>query len=121
MSIESIVAAGQRLIAATLLDRGWIQDRTLAKDTTGGKNTTYVERSKAIRCRIVQVTDDEPSIRLSSNYGQASAVLQMPLGTKYKEGDRFRNAKDDKVWLIVTILTPPSAMATVERAGIKEV
>lgn len=121
MSIESIVAAGQRLIETTMLDRCYLRDRTKVRDTSGGWRETWIERPKAVRCRFVQVNDDDPTMRLESNYGRASAVLQLPLGTVFLEGDRVRNAKNNKVWVIVTIITPPSELATMERAGIKEV
>lgn len=121
MSITSIVAAGRRLIATTLLDRARIQDRVLVPDGRGGKRETWVERPKSTNCRFVSPRDDDPIITLDSVFGRAEMVLEFPIGTVFHEGDRVRNLRDDVLWQIVLDVTVPSELQTVMRAGIKGV
>jgi len=120
MSVKSVIGNGRRLVATTFLDRCYIRDLTRVRDSSGGVNNSWVERPSPTKCRFVRLTDDEPEIRLESEYGVASAILLFPIGTLYKEGDRVRNAKDNGVWVIVGMLTPPSEVVTVNRAGIRE-
>jgi len=121
MGIASIVAAGRRLIATTLLDRARIQDRVLTGDGRGGKKETWVERPKTIACRFVQIRDDEPTIRLDSVFGRVEMMLLLPIGTTFKEGDRVRNFLDNSLWQIVLDVTVPSELQTVVRCGIRAV
>lgn len=121
MSIESIVNNGRRFIGTTLLDRARIQDRSMVRDTTGGKKETFTERPVTIACRFVSPKDDDPVLKLDSVFGPVTMVLLLPLGTLFKEGDQVRNLKDDGLFRIVKDVTVPSALGVIMRAGIREV
>lgn len=121
MSVKSVIGNGRRLVASTFLDSVFIQDRTLVRDTTGGYEQTWTERAKRVKCRFVKLRDDDPEIRLESVYGRAEAILLLPLGTAYKEGDRVRSVQDNSLWIIVSALTSPSTTNTVNRCGIRQV
>lgn len=121
MSISGIIGSGRRLIATTLLDRARIQDRTMVRDTSGGRSETFVERSKNIACRFVTPKDDDPVLRLDSVFGPTTMVLLMPLGTIFAEGDRVRNMLDDSVYQITRDVTVPSELGVIMRAGIRAV
>jgi len=121
MSIKSVVASGRRLIATSLLDRAFIQDRTLVRDTTGGQKTAYVERSKRIACRFVMPREDDPILNVDSVFGPTTMVLLMPLGTVYEEGDRVRNALDGSLYVITKDTAVPSELAVIMKVGIREV
>ena len=121
MSVESIVATGRRLIATSLLDRAFIQDRSMVRDTTGGQKETFTERGTAIPARFVQMRDTDPTMELDSVFGPAEAVCEFVVGTVFEEGDRIRNVQDSGIWQIVKDFTPPSATAVVCRAGIRAV
>lgn len=128
MAVSSIIAAGRRLVGTTLLDRCVLSERTTVRDSGGGRRETYVPRNsgRRVRCRFVRIQDDDPAINLDSVYGRAEAILLLPIGTVFREGDRVVNltaatARPNAVWQIVGILTPPSLLMTVERAAIKEV
>lgn len=120
MNVRSVIATGIRLVKQTMLDQAYLRDRTKTRDTTGGVNETWIERVQPVRCRVVRLKDDDPEIALDSVYGRPSAVLLLPLGTAYKEGDRARITKDNSIWVVTNILTPPSDVTTVNRAGIRE-
>jgi hypothetical protein len=120
MSVRAIIGNGRRLVATTFLDRCYIRDRTLVRDTTGGTNETWIERPSSTKCRFVRLTDDDPEIRLASVYGSASAILLLPIDTLTKEGDRVRAVKDNSIWVVTKTLTPPSETKTVDRVGIRE-
>lgn len=121
MSIESIIGSGRRLVARTLLDRAVLQRKVVVKDTTGGKRETWAPRNngRPVACRFVRLTDEDPAINLDSVFGRAEAVLLLPLGTVVEEGDRA--VSGGRTWLVVGLLTPPSEMAVVARAAIREV
>lgn len=123
MSIESIVTAGRRLVATTLLDACVLSERKEVKDSTGGKKETWLLRNGgvAVACRFVALTDDEPTANLESVFGRAEASLLLPLGTVFAEGDRVLNSTDGSKWQVVGVLTPPSNLATVARAAIRAV
>lgn len=122
MSIEAIVQSGRRLIATSLLDRARIQDRALVRDSTGGQVESFTERKKTEACRFVSIKDNDPVRDLDSIFGRAEMVCSFPVGTLIEEGDRIRNLRDGgtKVFRVVKILTPPSDVTVVLRAGIKE-
>jgi hypothetical protein len=120
MNVGSVIATGIRLVKQTMLDSVYLRDRTKVRDTTGGINETWIERATPVKCRVVRLKDDDPEIALDSVYGRPSAVLLLPLGTEYKEGDRARITKDGSIWVVTNILTPPSDVTTVNRAGIRE-
>lgn len=123
MSIESIISTGRRLVGSTLLDACVISERTVLKDSTGGKKETWTPRQggASVECRFVALTDEDPTANLETVFGRAEAVLLLPLGTVFAEGDRVRNQVDNSLWQIVAVLTPPSNLATVARAAIKGV
>lgn len=121
MSIESVIVNGRRLIAATLLDRARIQDRSLVRDTTGGQKETFTERARTIACRFVTPRDDDPVMKLDSVFGVATMILELPLGTVFVEGDRVRNMRDDVIWQITKDVTVPSELQVIIRCGIREV
>lgn len=124
MSIESIIGSGRRLIARTLLDRAVLAQKTTVRDSSGGKKETWVPRrnGRPTACRFVALKDDDPAINLDSVFGRAEAALLLPLDVVFAEGDRVtRVPADGRTWLIVGVLTPPSELATVARAAIKEV
>lgn len=122
MSIMSIVNSGRRLIATTLLDRARIQDRSMIRDTSGGKKETFTERGgAALACRFVTPKDDDPILKLDSVFGPATMLLLMPLGTLFEEGDRIRNLKDDGLFQITRDVSVPSELGVMMRAGIREV
>lgn len=125
MSVSSIVAAGRRLVATSLLDACVISRRSVVRDGSGGKKETWVVRSGGeVACRFVALSDEDPVINLDSVFGRAEAVLLLPLGTVFAEGDRVLNTAtegDGSTWQIVATLTPPSNLATVARAAIKKV
>lgn len=120
MSIESIVGSGRRLVASTLLDRCVIYERTWGPDGTGGSTETFTARNNgaARPCRFVALKDADPVINLDSNFGRAEAVLLLGLNEVFAEGDRVES--NGRRWRIVSIATPPSELAVVARAGIKE-
>jgi hypothetical protein len=120
VNVRSVINTGIRLVTQTMLDSVYLRDRTKTKDSTGGVNETWVERAQPVKCRVVRLKDDDPEIALDSVYGRPSAVLLLPLGTAYKEGDRARSTKDQSIWVITNVLTPPSDVTTVNRAGIRE-
>lgn len=120
MGVAAIVASGRRLIATSLLDRARIQDRTLVKDSTGGRTETWIERPKTINCRFVQVKDDDPVLNLDSVFGPTSMVLLLPLGTLFTEGDRVRNFLDQRIYVITRDVSMPSETAVIMKAGIRE-
>jgi hypothetical protein len=121
MSIVSIVAAGRRLVDATLEDRCRISDRSLVPDGTGGKRETYAERAQTIACRFVMPRDDDPVLSLDSVFGRAEMVLELPRGTVYREGARIRNMFNNKSYQIVRDVTVPSELQVIVRVGIKAV
>jgi len=120
MGVAAIVASGRRLIATSLLDRARIQDRTMVKDSTGGRTETWIERTKTIQCRFVQPRDDDPVLNLDSVFGPTSMVLLMPIGTLFKEGDRVRNFLNQKIYVITRDVSMPSETAVIMKAGIRE-
>jgi hypothetical protein len=121
VSIPSIVAAGRRLIATTLLDRCRIQDRAVTRDSTGGKSEVFTERGADLNCRFVQPKDNDPAIELGSVFGRIEMILEVAIGTDdFSEGDRVRNVTQDGLWRIVRNITPPSTIATVGRYGIAQ-
>jgi hypothetical protein len=119
--VRSVVQAGRRLIAQTFLDTAYIRDWSKVRDTTGGWNDAYVERTSAIECRFTQLRDDDPAMSLSSNFGRATAILLVPLGTACDEGDRVRHGSNGSIWVITKDLTPQSELAVCRRLGIAEV
>jgi hypothetical protein len=121
MSIEAIVSNGRRLIATSLLDRARIQDRSMVRDTTGGKKETFTERGVTIACRFVTPKDNDPILKLDSVFGPATMILLLPLGTIFEEGDRVRNILDSGVFQITKDVTVPSNLGVIMRAGIREV
>lgn len=120
MNVRSVIQTGIRLVLQTMLDSAYIRDRTKVRDTTGGVNETWIERIAPVKCRFVRLKDTDPEIALDSVYGRPSAVILFPLGTLYKEGDRVRSTKDQSLWVITNLLTPPSDVTTVNRAGVRE-
>lgn len=108
-------------MATTLLDRCRIQDRALVTDTTGGKKETFTERPKTLNCRWVGLTENDPAIELDSVFGRAEMILELPLGTDIKEGDRIRNLADSVLWQATGNLTPPSNLAVVMRIPVHAV
>jgi len=120
MSIESVVASGRRLVATTLLDRARIQDRSLVKDSTGGRKETFTERPKNVACRFVTPKDDDPVLKLDSMFGPTTMILLLPLGTVFKEGDRVRNMFDQSMYQITRDVTVPSELGVIMRAGLRE-
>lgn len=120
MSIESIVGSGRRLLATTLLDRCVIHQRTWGADDTGGSTETFTPRNNGAQrpCRFVALKDNDPIVNLDSNFGRAEAALLFALNEVFAEGDRV--ISNGRTWRIVSIVTPPSEMAIVARAGIKE-
>lgn len=122
MSIEAIVQSGRRLIATSLLDRARIQDRALVRDSTGGQVESFTERPLTEACRFVSIKDDDPIRDLDSIFGRAEMVCSFPVATLVQEGDRIRNLKGagTQLFRVVKILTPPSDVIVVLRAGIKE-
>lgn len=122
MSIEAIVGNGRRLVATSLLDRARIQDRSMVRDTTGGRRETFTERTgTATACRFVTPKDDDPVLKLDSEFGPTTMILLMPLGTVFREGDRVRNLLDDGLYQITRNISVPSELAVLMRAGIREV
>jgi hypothetical protein len=121
MSIESVIGNGRRLIAATLLDRARIQDRSLLRDESGGQKETFTERTRTIACRFVSPRDDDPILKLDSVFGIATMILELPLGTAFKEGDRVRNLRDDGMWQITRDVTVPSELQVIIRCGVREI
>lgn len=121
MSIESIIGSGRRLVARTLLDRCSLAAKTTVRDASGGRRETWTPRNggRAVACRFVALTEEDPAIRLDTVLGRPEAALLLPLGTVFAEGDRVTNALDGSLWLIVSRLTPPSELAVVARAAIK--
>jgi hypothetical protein len=119
MSIKSVVDSGRRLVATSLLDRARIQDRTLVRDTSGGKKETFVERPKNIACRFVTPKDDDPVLKLDSMFGPTTMILLMPLGTVFHEGDRVRNLIDNSLYQITRDVTVPSELGVIMRAGLR--
>lgn len=120
MSISSTVSSGRRLLAATLLDRARIQDRTLVKDASGGRKETFLERPKNVACRFVSPKDDDPVLKLDSMFGPTTMILLLPLGTAFKEGDRVRNLLDNSLYQITRDVTVPSELGVIMRAGLRE-
>ena len=120
MGVAAIVASGRRLIATSLLDRARIRDRTMVKDSTGGRTETWIERDKTIACRFVQPKDDDPVLNLDSVFGPTSMVLLLPIGTLFKEGDRVRNFINQKIYVITRDVSMPSETAVIMKAGIRE-
>lgn len=121
MSLQGVVEAGRRLMATSLLDRARIQDRTMVRDTTGGRKETFTERTRTVACRFVTPKDDDPILALDSVFGAATMIVEFPLGTDFKEGDRVRNFLDDGIWQITRDVTVPSELCVVMRAGIRAV
>lgn len=121
MGVAAIVASGRRLIATSLLDRARIQDRTMVKDSTGGRTETWIERTKTVDCRFVQVKDDDPVLNLDSVFGPTSMVLLLPLGTLFVEGDRVRNLLNGRLYVITRDVSMPSETAVIMKAGIREI
>ena len=119
MSLESVIGSGRRLIATSLLDRARIQDRTLVKDSSGGKKETFIERPKNIACRFVMPKDDDPVLKLDSLFGPTTMMLLVPLGTAFKEGDRVRNLIDNSLYQITKDVSVPSELGVIMRAGLR--
>jgi hypothetical protein len=121
MSVAGIVASGRRLIATTLLDRAWIQDRAITRDSTGGRTEVFTERDANKKARFVQPKDNDPALQLDSVFGRIEMILEVAVGDDdFEEGDRVRNDRDSVVWRIVRNITPPSAISTVCRYGISQ-
>jgi hypothetical protein len=123
MSIESVIGAGRRLVARTLLDRCVIAQKTTVRDASGGRRETWVARNggRAVACRFVALTEEDPAIRLETVLGRPEAILLLPLDATVAEGDRVTNQVDGSLWLAVSVLTVPSELATVARIAIKGV
>lgn len=121
MGVQAIVNSGRRLIATSLLDRARIQDRTMVRDSTGGQTEVWVERTRTIACRFVQVKDDDPVLNLDSVFGPTSMVLLMPIGTLFAEGDRVRNFLNERLYVITRDVSMPSETAVIAKAGIREI
>lgn len=121
MSVESIILNGRRLMSTTLLDRARIQDRTLQGDGTGGQREIFTERPKNVACRFVTPRDTDPILTLDSVYGAATMILEFPLNTPFKEGDRVRNMRDDVIWQITRDVTVPSELQVIMRCGVRAV
>lgn len=119
--VRSVVQSGRRLLDQTFLDTAYIRDRTKVRDTSGGWKDAWVERTSSTRCRFVQLRDDDPAIAMSTNFGRATAVLLLPLGTVCKEGDRIRHGANGSIWVVTKDLTPQSELAISRRLGIAEV
>jgi hypothetical protein len=122
MSIAGIVAQGRRLVSTTLLDTARIQDRTLARDTSGGRKETFIERTGTpLRCRFVTPKDNDPALQLDSVFGRVEAIMEVAWNAvDFEQGDRVRNLKNDKIWRIVRDVTPDSTIAVVARLGIAQ-
>lgn len=120
MSIASIVSNGRRLISTTFLDSAIVADRTEVRDSSGGKVASWTDRSDAVACRFVGLSDDLPTVESGQQFGVPTAVWLAPLDVEAEEGDRVTNLVDGSKWIITSNLTPPSNLAISRRFGIRE-
>lgn len=121
MSVTSIVAAGRRLVATTFLDSCVISDRTLTRDSTGGYVQTWTERNEHEPCRFALLDDKLVKAAAGVEFGEATALLLLPLGVEIDEGDHVENLVESGLWIVTRDITPPSNLAVSIRVGIREV
>ena len=125
MGILQIIESGQRMVAATLLDRCGVMDRIQVADGTGGVTESYVARDSDTPCRFVRPIDTAGprtanlSNQSGSMEGFASMSVLLPIGTDLPELSKVW-ASDGRAFLVVGDETPPSALITVERALLRE-
>jgi hypothetical protein len=121
MSIQSIVTAGRRLLSTAFLDSCVIADRIDQRDNRGGHTVTWTDRTTATECWFTQMSDDIPVVAATSEtFGAAVALLLLPVDTDIVEGDRVTNQKDGGKWIVTRNITPPSAISTSVRVGIRQ-
>lgn len=125
MGVVSIVAAGRRLVATTLLDRAIRQRLVTTRDGIGGSWSGYEDTGPKIPVRFGALSEADSagrSVRPAAGQldGAPGGIMLAPLGSAFAENDRVKDVKTGRVWVIIGELTPPSTLAVVRRLYVRE-
>lgn len=120
VNVPAIVSVGQRILNDVMIDACVIGDRTMIRDSSGGKTVAWVDRDDPTPCWFTQMSDDLPVVAATSEtFGAPVAMAIFPIDTVITEGCRLTNARDTSKWIVTRNVTPPSAVAVGVRVGIR--
>ena len=119
MRTANFVRVARRVSDRFLPDTVTVQDKAVVRDTSGGTKTTYVTRPGSVRGRLSSPTDVESAAVAGQVENRSAVVLALPGGTPIDEGDRV--VASGQVWVVVALLTIPSATAVGVRVLLREV
>lgn len=125
MGVTSIVAAGRRLVATTLLDRAVRQEQVTTRDGIGGSWSGWQDVGPKVPVRFGALSEADSagrSVRPAAGQldGAPGGIMLAPLDSKFAENDRVRDVRTGRIWVILGELTAPSTLAVVRRLYIRE-
>lgn len=119
MRLASRVRFARKLGGGLLPEQVTIKDQVKVKDASGGTTTTFVNRAAPVRGQLFAPRDVESAAVAGQVENRAAVGLALPYGTVVDEGARVQI--NGKLWVVVALLTVPSATTARVRVLLREV